>query len=95
MPTSSPTAPQEVVAEGGMPAGEGQREAPAASSAGHVAAAAAWTDPSEAAAAVGSSLPASAAAHPGQPCQIPLKCFLCHADMTVYCHDSMHIAKLL
>ena len=32
-PTSSPTAPREVVGEGGLPAGEGQRTEPAASSA--------------------------------------------------------------
>lgn len=37
-PASSPTPPlEEVVAEGGMPTGEGRREAPAASSAGQVA----------------------------------------------------------
>ena len=37
-PASSPTPPlEEVLAEGGMPTGEGRREAPAASSAGQVA----------------------------------------------------------
>ena len=72
LPTSSPTAPREVVGEGGLPAGEGQREEPAASSAGQAtpAAGAAAKEGAEAAAreaagAVETNLPTSVAPQQG------------------------------
>ena len=63
VPTSNPSAPQEVVAEGGIATGKEQRDAPAASSAGPVA----GSDHTEAAAALEAQPPTSGAAQQGQP----------------------------
>ena len=76
MPTSSPNAPREVVGEGGLPAGKGQREEPAGSSADQATPAAgttakegAWAGAREAAGAAVANLPMSVAPHQGVcPC---------------------------
>ena len=72
VPTSSPAAPREVVGEGGLPAGEGQREEPAASSAdqatpgaGATAEEGAKAAAREAAGAAETNLPTSAAPRQG------------------------------
>lgn len=72
VPISSPTVPEEVVGEGGLPARAGQREEPAASSAdratpgaGVTAKEGAWAAAREVAGAVETNTPTSVAPHQG------------------------------
>lgn len=77
VPTSTPTALREVVAEGGMPTGSGQRREAAAARAAQMAAAAGPASLAAAAAAADRHLPTSAAPPQGGVYFDSRQCIIC------------------
>lgn len=85
VPTSNPTVLREVVAEGGMPTGSGQRQEAAAGSAAQMAAAAGPASLAAAAAAADRQLPTSAAPRQGGVCSDSCQYMIC---VVLYLHVS-------